>query len=434
MAQAAGKRRTKIPPLPSGFIYDLPSLTRPPHSASTSPENPSPSHTVATPRVSPSVQTPPGNSAEFQLQPPDRETTDRAASFRAGGSITSSRFGLYNQYQATITGHRSIVRFNGKSQRSMSHSACHARNLKISTAEFVYGYLDIYTSTSPVYQPLMMQHLMSLMRLASKFDWDAVLSSTQPFWIVLSLVSLHGVTISVRLSASISRSPTASSRPSQAQPTPKAPNPTTIVLVTIARNGIVQGHVPILPTNKVWNTSAPTASSRPHHRFLSDSTTSFTTNSLALPTLALSPTSTLSPPTVCSPLPASTSPVSVSPSNLTGQLSLSSNHSYAAVIRHILCLKLPLPNDFGTRISVPSKLNIPVLKSYLKHYPDSVIIDFLAFGWPINCHFVNFPVSRPPNYSSAIHFPDEIDSFLLTELQHTATAGPFTCNTFPVPL
>ena len=45
----------------------------------------------------------------------------------------------------------------------------------LSTAEFVYGYLDIYTSASLEDQPLMMQHLMSLMRLASK-DWDPVLS------------------------------------------------------------------------------------------------------------------------------------------------------------------------------------------------------------------------------------------------------------------
>lgn len=73
-------------------------------------------------------------------------------------------------------------------------------------------------------------------------------------------------------------------------------------------------------------------------------------------------------------------------------------------------------------------------KSYLEHYPDSVVVDFLAFGWPINCHSVDFPVSRSPNHSSAIRFPDEIDSFLLTELEHTATAGPFTCNPFPVPL
>ena len=67
MAQAGGKRSTKIPPLPSGFIYNLPSLTWPPHNARASPEKPSPPRTVATPHVFPSVQTSPGNSAELQL-------------------------------------------------------------------------------------------------------------------------------------------------------------------------------------------------------------------------------------------------------------------------------------------------------------------------------------------------------------------------------
>ena len=33
MASAAGKCKVKAPSLPTGFVYDLPSLSRPPHSA-----------------------------------------------------------------------------------------------------------------------------------------------------------------------------------------------------------------------------------------------------------------------------------------------------------------------------------------------------------------------------------------------------------------
>ncbi|KAK2548482.1 hypothetical protein P5673_031263 [Acropora cervicornis] len=33
MASATGKRKVKAPTLPTGFVYDLPSLSRPPHSA-----------------------------------------------------------------------------------------------------------------------------------------------------------------------------------------------------------------------------------------------------------------------------------------------------------------------------------------------------------------------------------------------------------------
>ena len=107
---------------------------------------------------------------------------------------------------------------------------------------------------------------------------------------------------------------------------------------------------------------------------------------------------------------------------------------HAAVICHILCAKSPLPNAFGTRNPVPSKLNIPVWKSYLEHYSDSVVADFLAFGWPINCHSVVSVSSQPPNHASATKFPGVIDAFLSTELGHSATAGPFTCNPFPAPI
>ena len=46
----------------------------------------------------------------------------------------------------------------------------------LSTAEFAYGYLDILTGQMSPNQSLMISHLMTLMHLASKYDWDAMLS------------------------------------------------------------------------------------------------------------------------------------------------------------------------------------------------------------------------------------------------------------------
>ena len=46
----------------------------------------------------------------------------------------------------------------------------------LTTSEFVYGYLDIVNSEAPEKQAVMTRHLMSLMRLASKYNWPAVLS------------------------------------------------------------------------------------------------------------------------------------------------------------------------------------------------------------------------------------------------------------------
>ena len=45
-----------------------------------------------------------------------------------------------------------------------------------------------------------------------------------------------------------------------------------------------------------------------------------------------------------------------------------------------------------------------------------------------------FPQPLSSNHSSAVHFPDTMDTFLFTEIEHPATAGPFICNPFPTPL
>ena len=54
--------------------------------------------------------------------------------------------------------------------------AFHEKRFKdLWTAEFVYGYLDIVNSETPEKQQLMTKHLLSLMRLASEYVWEAVL-------------------------------------------------------------------------------------------------------------------------------------------------------------------------------------------------------------------------------------------------------------------
>ena len=123
--------------------------------------------------------------------------------------------------------------------------------------------------------------------------------------------------------------------------------------------------------------------------------------------------------------------VSVLPS---GQLSCYSARSYAAVVRHILCSKSSYPNAFGARVPVPSKLNVPSLKSALDKYPNSVVADFLTFGGPINCRSSSVPTPSESNHSSTVRFPDAMNSFIAAEISHGATAGPFLHNPFPSPL
>ena len=59
----------------------------------------------------------------------------------------------------------------------MSHLVSPGKSLKIlQLLNFVYGCLDIVDSEPPKKQAVLTQHLMSFMRLASKYNWPAVLS------------------------------------------------------------------------------------------------------------------------------------------------------------------------------------------------------------------------------------------------------------------
>ena len=206
MSQAAGKRRTRAPLLPAGFVYDLPSLTRPPTSASngvSSPEH-SPSHgDQRTPRVenpaAVSSTSSPGNPPDLQLlnlqiekQQLELRLLELEAQSRARDLVSSSPTANKPRNIPSLDTVRGGVN-SGKSQGQLDHNTrivnpqewphlhvpfglSRKKFKDLSTAEFVYGYLDILSAQPAQQQGLMTQHLMSLMRLASKYDWDAVLS------------------------------------------------------------------------------------------------------------------------------------------------------------------------------------------------------------------------------------------------------------------
>ena len=53
---------------------------------------------------------------------------------------------------------------------------------------------------------------------------------------------------------------------------------------------------------------------------------------------------------------------------------------------------------------------------------------------PINYRSSSVPTPSKSNHSSALRFPDAINSFIAAEISHRATAGPFLHNPFPSPL
>ena len=67
MATAAGKRQTKRPALPSGFVYDLPSLDRPSFGAPAATSVPQLQDENTPPRRSPVSPAPLGNPRNMEL-------------------------------------------------------------------------------------------------------------------------------------------------------------------------------------------------------------------------------------------------------------------------------------------------------------------------------------------------------------------------------
>ena len=195
MAAAAGKRKTKAPSLPSGFVYNLPSLERPPHSVPSATS--APQTDAITPRGSPASNAVPGNAPDLQLlnlqiekqqlviRLLELEAQAKARSLMPSSPSKPPTIPSLDTVRAGVN--------TGKSQGQLDHNTrivnpqewphlhvpfglSRKKFKDLSTSEFVYGYLDILSSESPAKQPLMQQHLMSLMRLASKYHWDAVLS------------------------------------------------------------------------------------------------------------------------------------------------------------------------------------------------------------------------------------------------------------------
>ena len=91
-----------------------------------------------------------------------------------------------------------------------------------------------------------------------------------------------------------------------------------------------------------------------------------------------------------------------------------------------------LPNYQSSRIPVPSHLNVSVWRDYLQDYSDTLLCDFLEYGWPVGYNYVShgFPVSDLRNHKGALTFPDHIDRYLSKESSLSAVIGPFSSNPF----
>ena len=64
------------------------------------------------------------------------------------------------------------------------------------------------------------------------------------------------------------------------------------------------------------------------------------------------------------------------------------------------------PNYLVARVPVPSTLNISTWHELLQDYEDSVVCDFLEFGWPVGCMPTTLPVFDLRTHRSALLFSE----------------------------
>ena len=89
-----------------------------------------------------------------------------------------------------------------------------------------------------------------------------------------------------------------------------------------------------------------------------------------------------------------------------------------------------VPNFQGARLTVSSKLNLPVWESYLQDYSDPLVLQCLKYGWPINFQGSFIPSATFKNHPSAVRRPTVLNEYVSKELQYDAISGPFDANPF----
>ena len=74
------------------------------------------------------------------------------------------------------------------------------------------------------------------------------------------------------------------------------------------------------------------------------------------------------------------------------------------------------PNYLVARVPVPSTLNISTWHELLQDYEDSVVCDFLEFGWPVGFMSTTLPVFDLRTHRCALLFSEQVTAYLTKEI------------------
>jgi len=89
-------------------------------------------------------------------------------------------------------------------------------------------------------------------------------------------------------------------------------------------------------------------------------------------------------------------------------------------------------NFESVRQPVPSNLNINAFRDLLRHYDDKDICNFLEFGWPINHSSILQDNTDPNNHGGVNGYLQQIDDYLIKEIDNGSVIGPFKVNPFGI--
>jgi hypothetical protein len=77
-------------------------------------------------------------------------------------------------------------------------------------------------------------------------------------------------------------------------------------------------------------------------------------------------------------------------------------------------------------VTLPTSINVPLLKSLSHGFTDTQVCDLIQFGFPLDLDKSKFsPATSITNHGSALKFPVQVDKYFTEESKFNSMLGPF---------
>ena len=101
------------------------------------------------------------------------------------------------------------------------------------------------------------------------------------------------------------------------------------------------------------------------------------------------------------------------------------------IAQHFAVKAHGVPSFLGARIPVASQLNVNEWKRELEGYLDQQLLQLIRFGFTLSFNRKCKLLSDNKNHSSAIEYPDDIQTYLDEEKHYGTILGPFDSSPIP---